>query len=848
MNDVPPAVKVEELKAAWQFRQFGKNEWMKAQVPGTVHTDLMANGKIEDPFYRDNEAKVMWVEGEDWEYQTTFDIDKESFEYQNIDLIFNGLDTYADVYINDKLLKSSDNMFVGYTIPAKQFLVKGRNIMRVLFHSATNVGLKKLNESPYLVPAVNEYAPFEKRTSVFTRKAPFHYGWDWGPRLVTCGIWRPIQIKYWNEVKINSTYHELKKLYSHEADYESEVELESNDKGNITFVVEIDGKEASRETLKYKKGLNVFKLKFKIPSPKLWWPLGSGAQNLYEINVKALDGDELLDSRKSTIGVRTIQVVQEPDSLGTSFKFRVNGVDIFMKGSNYIPGDNFIPRVTTEKYEKVIKAATDANMNMIRVWGGAIYENDEFYDLCDKNGILVWQDFMFACSMSPGDDAHLKNLQSEFDYNVKRLRQHPSMGMWCGNNENMVAWFGWDLQKKFKLTSSDSTDIMMTYMKIFYEMIPNAIKKYDSTRYYWPSSPNGSYEYKNTQGPKSGDVHDWWIWFGKATAKDLISRKQRFISEYGLQSFPEMKTIKSIAIQEDLAYDSKLFDTKQRSEMPWIGKDSKGNTFNGNDMIAWYVENSYKKPSNFEHFVYLSQLVHAEELKGTIEGHRSHKPYCWGSMYWQINDCWPTVSWSSMDYYFRWKAAHYFVKKAYAEMVVYPVLKDGNVYVKVLSDRLTTANTKINFIAMDFSGKILAQGEEAFEIKPNLSKTYLIKTVSELFGKTNLKQALLLVSLKENDKIIAENTLYFDAVKNLELSKPNINTKISTIENGLQIELTSDVLAKNVYLKNDEIEGFFSDNFVDVFPGKPVIINYTSSENLSNFEKGLKVLSVRDTY
>ncbi|HEX8547282.1 MAG TPA: glycoside hydrolase family 2 protein [Cytophagaceae bacterium] len=836
-----------ELKGDWKFRQVKNNEWMPAKVPGTVHGDLLANKKIEDPYYRDNEKRIQWVEKEDWEYKTTFNVEGAQLDNENVDIIFQGLDTYADIYLNDSLISKTDNMFVTYEFPIKKFLKNGNNDLRIYFHSPVNVGMEKLKKNGYLVPAVNEYADTSQRTSVFTRKAPFHYGWDWGPRIVTSGVWRPIFLKSWNTSKIDGLFVEQKKVDTSLATYSAHVDLTATKAADLTVEVFVDEKPAGKKDVSVTSGKNKVSLDFEIKSPKLWWSKGLGEQPMYKITTRLSSKANVLDTISKSIGVRTIEIVRDADSIGKSFYVKLNGVPVFMKGTNYIPSDNLIPNITPERYQKVIKAATDAHMNMIRVWGGAVYESDYFYDLCDKNGLLVWQDFMFACSMVPGDTSHLKNIKSEFDDNIKRIRNHPSIALYCGNNENMVAWYGWGLKKMFKLNDQDSTEVLETYKKVFYDILPKSIKENDPHAFYWPTSPGAEYEFDKGANNKSGDVHDWSIWFGKASFKDMIKEPKRFVSEYGLQSFPSMKTIKAFSIEEDWNYKSELFQYKQRSMMPWISKG-----FNGNDMIMEYVKMYYKLPAvysgqDFEKFVYLSQLAQGEGLKQIVEGHRKFMPVCMGSLYWQLDDCWPTVSWSTMDYYYRWKAGHYMIRKAYEEIIAVPLVENGKVNIYVVSDRLKDASMTLNYRVLDMTGKEISKNQLPITVSKNASKIYFAEQEKTL-SQGRPKDVYVEVFLTENGKRLGDNILYFAAPKDLNLLKPTIQQTITKSDKGYEIELSSNVLAKNVSLSSEGTEGFFSNNYMDIIPGSPVKITYTGEGNLSSIEKDLKVMSLKDTY
>ncbi|MBX9852820.1 MAG: hypothetical protein K2X86_13835, partial [Cytophagaceae bacterium] len=594
-------------------------------------------------------------------------------------------------------------------------------------------------------------------------------------------------------------------------------------------------------TASLKAGLNKIDIAFDIDNPKLWWTHGLGEAYQYDVQVKLMQGNDVIDQLGRRVGIRTIKLVQKPDTIGTSFYFEVNGIPVFMKGSNYIPPDNLNAGVGVDRYKNVIKAATDANMNMLRVWGGAIYEDDVLYELCDENGILVWQDFMFACSMYPGDKEYLDNVRLEAEENVKRLRNHPSLALWCGNNENLVAWHKWGWQKEYKISAEDSATIWHAYEKTFYDILPNAVKKYNSQIAYWPSSPSSSYyELPNT---KSGDAHYWDVWFGSLPLSSYNDSTGRFISEYGLQSFPAFKTYKSFTAPEDWDIHSALTENRQRSNMKWIAKD-----FNGNDMIERYIAMEYKKPKDFKSLIYVSQLLQSLAVKTAIESHRRKMPYCMGSLYWQIDDCWPTMSWSSMDYYFRWKALHYDIKKAFSEILVSPIIEKGIFKVYIVSDKLEPVDATLRLKLMDLSGKELLANDFKVTIKANGSQVYFSIPESEILKGVNKNKVLLSAEVIGGDKILADNIFYFTNPKNLTLTKPVVRKKIARINNGYSIELSSSVLAKDIYLSSENTEGFFTDNYFDLLPGKKVTIEYISDVSQEEFEKDLQIISLIDSY
>ena len=468
----------------WEFAMVGTNDWLPAKVPGTVHTDLLANGKINDPHYRLNENDLQWIENEAWEYRTRFFVDKKVLQNNRVVLQFEGLDTYAKVFLNDSLILQSDNMFVGHIVDVKSKLFKGSNNLRVVFDSPVKRGLEKLQQIDYLIPAVNEQAPNNERTNVFTRKAPFHYGWDWGPRLVTSGIWRNVKLLAYNKAKIDEVFVQTEKIKNKSAYIKSSASINVETAGNYNFCLKTDGDILwEKNGVQLKKGLNVIDNNFVIEQAQLWWTNGLGNPHLYPFTFVLSNDEGLVDEFNIDFGIRTLKLVQEPDQLGRSFYFELNGRPVFMKGANVIPSNTLTPSVTNETYKRLINDAVKANMNMVRVWGGAIYENDIFYKLCDTNGLLVWQDFMFACALQPGDDAHLENIKTEAEYNVKRLRNHPSLALWCGNNENLHGWHHWGWKDLYEPKVRDF--MWNTYDTIFHHILRNAVAEYAPNTPYW---------------------------------------------------------------------------------------------------------------------------------------------------------------------------------------------------------------------------------------------------------------------------------------------------------------------------------------------------------------------------
>jgi beta-mannosidase len=810
--------------SGWEFRQSDKNNWFPATVPGTVHTDLLNNKLIEDPFYRLNESDIQWIENKDWEYRTIFTVDAELLSRDMAALQFDGLDTYARVYLNDHLILESENMFVGFTVDCKSFLREGENQLRVYFDSPVRRGMERLKKLDYILPATNEQAPHDQRTNVFTRKAPFHYGWDWGPRLVTSGIWRPVSIRAWDRAIIDDVYVVTRTANKRKAELSVDVSINNHIKGDYTLALYIDGKpNGKKQELKLTAANQTISFDAEIAKPSLWWPNGLGTPHLYHLEFRLESENNLLHSYSLDYGVRTLKLVQNPDDVGHSFHFEVNGIPVFMKGANVIPSETLTPSVTADTYQKLIENAVAAHMNMLRVWGGAIYEEELFYQLCNENGILVWQDFMFACSLQPGDENHLENIRLEAEYNIKRLRNNPSLALWCGNNENLMAWHHWGWKESFE--PQDREIEWQTYERIFHEILPSAVAQFDPKNSYWASSPMST-DYQLADR-KSGDEHDWTIWFGEKPFASYWENVPRFVSEWGFQAFPPMATIKSFSLPQDYSFHSDVMRHRQRSRMDFIEQG-----FDGNDMIKRYMEQYYKVPDDFEQFVYVSQLLQAKGYKTAIEAHRSAMPHCMGSLYWQLNDSWPTISWATLDYFYRWKAAHYAVKKAFAPVITTAFADDAGVIVFVVSDKLEPSKATLQLELIDFSGNTVFSEQKRITIKANTSTLVWEKNLANHLLDGADKNLLLKISLVNKNEIIADNILYFSEPLDLALPKTDVKISIEQQSTGYQISLLSEKLAKNVYLSSADDDAFFSDNFFDLLPGtvKTIVVN---SENNS---------------
>ena len=833
-----------DLNNSWQFRQADSGQYLPATVPGCVHTDLLANNIIEDPFFGTNEKNLQWIDKKDWEYSKDFNLAKDVLEKQSIELVFDGLDTYAEVWLNGQLILKADNMFRQWRVDCRKWL-KENNTLRIRFLSPIRVGLEKLEANGYALPNDNDDSKTgglgSTKVSVFTRKAQYQYGWDWGPRFVTSGIWRPVYIDAWNNARIADVRIENKTITEKYANLSAGFEIEANADEKVTVLVSINGTSLSEKEVQLIKGTNRVNLDFAIENPKLWWSNGLGEPYRYKVTAR-IETPNATDSKEFFYGIRTIKLIQEPDSAGKSFYFELNGIPVFAKGANYIPSDAFVTRTTPEKYEQLIDDAAKANMNMLRVWGGGFYENDIFYDLCDKYGIMVWQDFMYACSLYPGDDAFMENARQEAIYNVKRLRNHACIALWCGNNECQAAWKDWGFDKKFAAKDPKLAEkVWGDYCNLFHRVLYNVVKEYQPEAAYWASSPMASWtpgmddDMVARKTDKSGDRHYWDVWHGRQPFSKYVELIPRFMSEYGFQSFPEFKTVKTFAPDPaDWSIESAIMMHHQKN-----GR--------GNMLIRKYMEDWYQVPANFEHFLYVSQLLQAEGIKTGMEAHRRNMPYCMGSLYWQLNDCWPVASWSGIDYYLRWKALHFYAKKAFSSQLVSPVIENEKVKVYVVFDDLIPLDATLTMKVVTFDGKVLWTSKKDIQIKANSSFAYFDVPQPEILKDSDKPASVFTAELVCNGKVLSQNNLYFLPFKDLKLPEPEVTFTAERTAEGYKLLLKTRKLAKNIFLDIEAADCTFSDNYFDMLPGTEKEIMIFSKNTIENAEGKIRILTLDKT-
>ncbi len=855
---------LQDIKDGWTFHKVGTNEWHPATVPGCVHTDLIASKIIPDPFYRDNESKVQWVDKYSWEYQTTFTVDKTTISRQNIELCFKGLDTYAEVFLNDQHILATDNMFREWNADVKKLLVEGSNTLRILFHSPVAMGL--LSRDKFDIDAPVGYNLEFVATSdwpavgPYVRKAAYMFGWDWGPKLTTSGIWRPVFLKAWDNIRINGIQIIQGTVSAKKAGLSAVVTIEASSSftGMLNLSYGLNGKstEINSHQVSLMKGLNDINIDFEINNPALWWPNGLGDHPVYEFTGSLTMGTNEIDKFTTHSGIRTIKLIREPEKEGgNSFYFEVNGVPVFAKGANYIPSDIFPSRVTDKHYEELIKYAADANMNMFRVWGGGIYENDIFYDLCDKNGIMIWQDFAFAAH-SPDYPEYKETMAMEFKDNILRLHNHPCIALWCGNNEMDLVWnllmkkyFGIPLSKEANLLSgilpflppAGKVDpkvterVMKAYDDIFYKMIPEAIEKYDHNSHdYWPSSPMGGYREPMTMNkPQSGDMH-YYVAYVNKPFSNILETQSHFFSEHGFQSWPDKKVVYQFTSAEDRDKNSAVMRAHNKAMI-------------GNSVLDKYIKMYYRQPKDFDSYIYLTQLLQNSCMKLSLETHRRWMPYTMGSLYWQLNDVWPVASWASIDYQNNPKGLYYIAKKAFDQIIVVPSNFKNDFAVNIVSDKRESFKAKMEMRIFDFNGKELWSKTLQINAPANTSTEFFKTSTKDLIGKFDSTQIVFSVKLLQGSRLLASNLCYFSSPKDLKLQRPVITKTISASDEGFSITLTTDKLVKDLYLDTDE-KGLFSDNYFDLLPGEKTIVTFKTEEKINNFADKLNLFSLTDSY
>ena len=832
------AVNSRKLHDNWRFRQGRSEIWYPATVPGTVHTDLMANEIIEDPFFRLNERGVQWIDKEDWMYETTFTATPEEIAAENQQIVFKGLDTYADVYLNHERILNADNMHRTWVCDVKGKLREGENLLEVYFNSPIKVDLPKYDKFDYTFNTGPDQSQnggvFDKTLSIFARKAGYHYGWDWGPRLVTSGIWRDIDLVTWDGLRLDNVQYIQKDVNPSRANLSTVVRVNSDaDIAGATVTVTADGKVVANKKADLKKGLNTITMDYTVKQPRLWWSNGLGEPYLYDFNTVVTAGDDVV-ARNDAIGIRSLKLITEDDAYGRSLTFELNGKPVFMKGVDMIPLDNFLPRVTRERYEKHVLDAKAVNMNMIRVWGGGVYEDDYFYDLCDRNGILVWQDFMFACSTYPADSAFLANIRQEAIDNVERIRNHCCIALWCGNNECQDVYYGWGGRYNYYKEKGVEELTTRQFKDLYFRTLPEVVEQYGGGIPYRPSSP---FAFEDTPSDGiHGDAHYWGVWHGRDSIGHYNIEKARFFSEYGFQSFPEFESVKIYAPQErDWNINSEVMMAHQRAGSY------------ANNLIKEYMDQEFRTPDDFPTFLYVGSVLQGDAIKTAVEAHRRDMPHCMGTLVWQHNDCWPVASWAGRDYYGRWKAQQYYSKAAYDDILVSPVVINDTLSVSIVTDRRTPAKGKFTLTAMTLKGEPVFTRSFDYTAKPLTSGMVFADKVGNLIEGYNSGDIIFHTTFALPERTY-ENVGFSTKQKYMNYTAPEYDVNIAKADGGYDVTIGSDVFARGVFLSLDGIDNFFSDNYFNIMPGKSRTIRVTTPLPEADFRNQLKLVSMGDVH
>jgi beta-mannosidase len=810
---------------SWALFEPKSRHWLKARVPGCVHSDLFRHERIPDPFWGSNEKELQWIEELDWDYRCRFAAESGFCDYEHVELVAEGLDTLADIRLNGQNIGRTENMFLGHRFDVKEAIRTGRNILEIRFGSPV-LHIRARRKSGDF-PEWND--PVGGCSHI--RKEQCSFGWDWGPRFATSGIYLPIRLEAWRENRFES----VRIVQRHEAGHVSaSIEAHLAREGDeIRGVVCRDNEVVA----------HVSDLKFEISNPELWWPNGHGDQPLYEVRLEVVRGDEILDQWSGRIGLRTIVLDRHPDEFGESFQFVVNGRPIFAKGANWIPAHSFVSEVSRTDYDNLLTSAAQAHMNMIRVWGGGIYEKEDFYDLCDEKGLLVWQDFMFACAIYPGDDEFLAAVKAEAEYQVKRLANRACLALWCGNNEieQMPAEILKTRQRK------------KAYDDIFYGLLPEAVARHDRETAYWPSSPHNPEGYK--RGPnneRAGDSHFWDVWHARQPVKNYEKKRFRFCSEFGMQSFSSPRIAASFCLAEDLDASGEAMENHQKNRA-------------GNLIIKDYVSRRYRMAADYPSLAYLSQLNQAYCMKVAVEHFRRSMPRTMGALYWQLNDCWPGFSWSSLEFGGVWKALHFAARRFFAPILISAQVPGdettgmGNiwrssthdVHLHTVCDAPGKTTGQLSWTLFHIDGRLLEAGEKSAFLGYGQSHRQKTLDLSKSVKAHGARNILLRVRLETENGGISEDTIFLTAPRLIEFVRAPISTTVErTAQREFQLGFQSRSFQHAVQVDLPGIAHKLGDNFFDLYPGEVRKIPLCTEKPaiIAEIKRALTFRSLADTY
>jgi beta-mannosidase len=787
----------QSLNDFWQFAEQGSREFHPAMVPGNIYYDLHSNGIIKHPYEGTNETGLKWVSEKDWVYKSTFVPNRSISERAQVFLCFEGLDTRADIYLNNELILSSENMFVPIRVDIKNKLKQGENELSVHFHSPLRYTDSLWNNYPVKLP---------DHPRVMIRKAAYQFGWDWAPQLPGCGIINDVYLEGCDIATIEHLQFITREISDNSASIQCIVTIHAIKQASIEILF-----DAPEQTLPFdapaftvEPGFSTFTFNFDVHEPQLWWPNGMGDQHLYFSECRLYtDQGKMIDRKNVNWGIRTVELMTEPERTGETFYFKINGTPVFIKGANYVPMDFFTEQTTQDKKQNLIKQTAESNINMLRIWGGGIYEDDFFYDLCDLHGIMIWQDFMFANGMYPWDSSFVQSVKHEVASNIIRLRNHPSIVLWCGNNEISEGWHNWGWQDQFSISAEDSATIWSGYKMLFEELIPGMTEMYDGSRPYWPSSPQTGWG--REEAYQKGDVHYWGVWWGMKPFDSFTKNTGRFVSEYGFQALPHLKTlIAAGVIPENGLQDEALLSHQKHPK--------------GFETINEYMNLYAYIPETLDEYILMSQYIQYLGLKTAIESHRRAMPYCMGSMFWQLNDCWPVVSWSSIDYYGRKKAIQFHLKNLYAPVMLSITEQNGRLQVWGITETKLHEKPVLNVKIGDFEGNILNEVSRSINFLTGRAMVLMEFDISDL-GKLR-NSTYIKADLLSKEGIIASSTYYPASLKDQKLNDCSVYT-VHCIDPGkVTLSFSSPCLCRFVEVSYDGKTDLFDKNYFDIIPGE----------------------------
>ena len=780
---------LQPLNNGWNLKTDTLSIDLQVDVPSVVQADLYKNGIIPHPYTENIEPELQWIPQRVWDYSLTFDVDKNIWQKDNIDLIFNGLDTYADVWLNGVKILHSDNMFIRYEKEVKKLLKKSGNELKVRFYPF-DAQRDSLIET-YRLRFPEKYAVM--------RKAAYQNGWDWAPRYLNVGIWKDVELHGWSGFKIENVSILTENLDGNDAEMSANIRVFSNEKHDLKFVVSNEDNRLCEKTIAVDGQCHV-KIPFELKNANLWWPNGIWEQTMTDFVVDVYENDELIGSQNVRTGIRKIELVEEPDSIGSAMYFKVNGKNVYIKGANYIPEEMIETWMSKEKTIKLLAECVPACFNMLRVWGGGIYPPDWFYDICDSLGIMVWQDFMFAGTTYPYTDEFLNNVKEEAIQQVIHYQNHPSLALWCGNNEVSEGFVNWGWQKSMGWTDDDYAEMKRGMDTLFVDIFSEIVENHDGTRPYWSSSPKNGWG--KPESLTEGDVHYWGVWWGELPYEAYLEKVGRFNSEFGYQAYPNI-------------------DTKHQ-------KHPRGEELIQKHVNKYICRDVSRDVSTGEQYVYYSQLSQSYGVGLAIEAQRATKPRSMGTLYWQLNDAWPVISWSSIDYEGNKKALHWKLNELYAPILIGVLpTTDGNFMVYANSDYFVPVDGTLTLNVCDFDGNLLKSYSEMVLIPENgcVHLTLDVNDFVKDFDKTEIYISMQLAD-NEDNSVYSSRVQYLAYPKDLKLKEVELTT-IVEVEWGIgAITLTSPTLVKDVYIELPEGCTDLSDNFFDVEPNKPKYVMF----------------------